>query len=144
MTSCQFVVLRRLGVCVVLLWVSLFAQVSVAAEFSNGVTHLTQNEMVAKLSSSDAVLIDIRTDEEYNAGYIPGATHLPLATIGENPAVLNQFAGKDVIFYCHSGARVRALTDYLQKADHPSQDQLFHLKGDMRAWSARRRPIAVP
>lgn len=112
-----------------------------AADIENGVTHINQQELEAKLNDSNTVLIDIRTQEEVEQGFIPGAKHIPLAQIKNNISLLDEYADKDLIFYCHSGTRVRKLTDYLQEIDHSSKDSLHHLKGDMRAWRARGNEV---
>ena len=73
-----------------------------------------RNRSVSSLSMADAkrelsadgsiYLIDVRTDDEYASGHIPGSIHLPLHRI-EN--VLEAVPDKDarVFVYCLSGAR---------------------------------------
>lgn len=54
--------------------------------------------------TSGAVLLDVRTPQEYQEGHIPGSVNAPLQTLGgENtlPADLNT----PLFVYCHSGAR---------------------------------------
>lgn len=57
-------------------------------------------------SASGAVLLDVRTPQEYREGHIPGSINVPLQSlIGEGRVP----AGKEVplFVYCHSGARSR-------------------------------------
>jgi len=115
-----------------------------AADYVNGVTHLNQTELVEKLKDPNAVLIDIRTQAELNEGYIAGAVHLPISEIANDLSLLDPYLNKDLIFYCHVGSRVNALTNYLQNIGHPSKGNLFHLKGDIRAWKARGKPLVTP
>lgn len=112
-----------------------------AANIEEGVTHLNQTEFQHKATQADSVVIDIRTNREYNAGHIAGAKHIPLADIFSNSSLLDEFQDKDLVFYCHTGIRVKRLTDHLQDINHPNQNRLFHLKGDIRAWTARRLPL---
>ena len=51
-----------------------------------------------------AVLLDVRTPQEYQAGHIPGSVNVPLQSLGREGAVP---AGKDAPLFvcCHSGAR---------------------------------------
>ena len=53
-----------------------------------------------------AVLLDVRTPQEYREGHIPGSVNAPLQSLSAQGAVP---AGKDVplFVYCHSGARSR-------------------------------------
>ena len=51
-----------------------------------------------------AVLLDVRTPEEYGEGHIPGSVNVPLQSIDK---VTSAVADKDktVFVYCRSGAR---------------------------------------
>ena len=51
-----------------------------------------------------AVLLDVRTPQEYQAGHIPGSKNIPLQEIGCAGATVGE---KDtpLFVYCHSGAR---------------------------------------
>lgn len=61
-----------------------------------------------------AILLDVRTSEEYRAGHIPGSKHIPLQEIGRISAAA---VGKDVplFVYCHSGSRSRQAVEELQR-----------------------------
>ena len=115
-----------------------------AAEYEDGVTHLSQSEFLQKKGQADTVVIDIRKPYEIRNGFIPGATQIEFEQLLANPSLLDEYQDKDLVFYCHSGGRVRKLTEYLQNINHDSVERLFHLKGDMRAWRARQHPIAFP
>ena len=51
-----------------------------------------------------AVLLDVRTPEEYREGHIPGSRNVPLQAIDSAAAVIKE---KDtpIFAYCYSGAR---------------------------------------
>ena len=53
-----------------------------------------------------AVLLDVRTAQEYREGHIPGSVNAPLQSLGAEGTVP---AGKNasLFVYCHSGARSR-------------------------------------
>ena len=53
-----------------------------------------------------AILLDVRTPQEYREGHIPGSQNVPLQTIDKVGAVAEN---KDtpLYVYCHSGARSR-------------------------------------
>lgn len=55
-------------------------------------------------SASGAVLLDVRTPEEYREGHIPKSKNVPLQTIDRVPSVV---AGKQtpLYVYCYSGSR---------------------------------------
>ena len=71
-------------------------------------------QAVRDVGADDAVLLDVRTDEEFAAGHAPGAVHLPLARIeaGERPDI-----GKDrkVYVYCRTGRRAAVAVEILRE-----------------------------
>ena len=65
-------------------------------------------------STPGAVLLDVRTPEEYRAGRIPGSRSLPLQELNGVAALA---PGKDtpLYLYCHSGARAGQAAAMLQR-----------------------------
>lgn len=63
--------------------------------------------------TENAVLLDVRTPQEYREGHIPGSKNVPLQTIDKVSSVTEN---KDTVLfvYCHSGARSRQATAMLQ------------------------------
>ena len=57
-----------------------------------------REELIARLSSGDAVLIDVRPAEEYAAGHISGARSIPIDELERRLAELP--ADREVIAYC--------------------------------------------
>jgi sulfur-carrier protein adenylyltransferase/sulfurtransferase len=80
-------------------------------------------------SAATPVLVDVRDAQEYQAGHLEGARHLPLAELEARMGELRD--AEAVVFICLSGARsLRACqlaADY--GIAHPG-----HLEGGMRAW----------
>ena len=56
------------------------------------------------LATPGAVLLDVRTSEEYRDGHIPGSKNVPL-----------QALDKVAYVYCHSGARSRQAAGLLRR-----------------------------
>lgn len=57
-----------------------------------------REELVARLSRGDAVLVDVRPVEEYAAGHIEGARSIPIDELERRLAELPE--GREVIAYC--------------------------------------------
>ena len=74
-------------------------------DINQGVTEFRQRE--------GAILLDVRTPQEYRDGFIPGSKNVPLQTIDKVDAVVEN---KDTALYvyCHSGTRSRQAVSYLQ------------------------------
>lgn len=66
---------------------------------------LTPEEARARLEENpSAILLDVRTQEEYDSGHIPGAVCLPNEDIqAEMPMVFDKDA--EILVYCRSGRR---------------------------------------
>ena len=60
-----------------------------------------------------AVLLDVRTPQEYREGHIPGSINVPLQIIDKVTAVTEN-RDTALFVYCHSGARSRQATAMLQ------------------------------
>ncbi len=53
------------------------------------------------------IIVDVRTQGEYNGGHVPGAILIPNETIGkERPALLPDLDA-EILVYCRSGVRSR-------------------------------------
>ena len=105
---------------------------------------LSQDEFVIFAKEVNTVVIDVRTPREYARGHVPGAINLPHRDIISGKLTFDSFSGKNLVFYCHTGVRVGIVNKYLNKNPSFPREQLFHLKGDFRAWKARGRTIIKP
>ena len=73
------------------------------------------NKGVAEYSSTPkALLLDVRTTQEYKEGHIPGSKNIPLQSIEKvNTIVKNKEI--PLFVYCYSGARSRQAVSVLQR-----------------------------
>ena len=55
--------------------------------------------------SEDALLIDVRTAEEFDSGHIEGAKHIPYEEIGVRIGELTDDKSRETVLYCRSGRR---------------------------------------
>ena len=63
------------------------------------------NQGVKEYSTTDgAVLLDVRTPEEYREGHIPGSKNVPLQSLDKVTSFVNN-QDTPVFVYCRSGAR---------------------------------------
>ena len=61
----------------------------------------------------NAVLLDVRTPQEYGEGHIPGSKNVPLQTLDKVRSVAEN-KDTELFVYCYSGARSRQATAMLQ------------------------------
>lgn len=82
--------------------------------------------------ASGAVLLDVRTPQEYRAGHIPESKNIPLQTIDKVTSVAER---KDTILYvyCQSGARSRQAAGMLQRMGYTRVNNI----GGIAAYSGK-------
>ena len=73
------------------------------------------NRGVKEYSTTDgAVLLDVRTPDEYRQGHIPGSKNVPLQSIDKVTVMINNKA-TPIFVHCLSGARSRQAAAILQQ-----------------------------
>jgi rhodanese-related sulfurtransferase len=84
----------------------------------------------------DAFLLDVREDDEWTAGHVPGALHLPMMEI---PARADELpTDRDVVVVCRVGGRSAQVVAYLRQNGF---DRVINLDGGMADWEAAGRPM---
>ena len=67
---------------------------------------ITAEEAKARMDSGDEIIIlDVRTEEEYNSGHIPNAILIPNETITDKMPDLLPDLEAEILIYCRSGNR---------------------------------------
>ncbi len=94
----------------------------------------TYNPQQAKqsLAVGEAVLIDIRGQDEYAREHIPGAVHVSLDDL--EPSKLPK-SGKQIIFHCKGGTRTAQAKSLLSQC---TDGKFTILEGGIDAWKAAR------
>lgn len=80
------------------------------------IVHVSMNEIVKIMNeSSDYIVLDVRTIEEYNQGHIPNAICIPNETIDES--IIYKLPNKEqlILIYCRSGNRSKQAATKLVK-----------------------------
>ena len=76
----------------------------------------------------DAVLLDVREDDEWQAGHAPGALHVPL---GQVPTRLAEVPDGQVHVVCRSGGRSGQAVAWLTRNGY----DVVNVAGGLLAWS---------
>ena len=85
---------------------------------------------------ADAYLIDVREDDEWQAGHAPGAVHLPMMQVPERLADIPTEG--DVVIVCRSGHRSAEVVRYLIGQGY---DNVRNLADGMFGWVSAGRPL---
>jgi rhodanese-related sulfurtransferase len=90
---------------------------------------------------SDAVLLDVREDEEWAAGHAAEAVHMPMhevpARVAYEPGPITPEA--TIVVACKVGGRSAQVTAWLRHHGY----QAVNLEGGMLAWEAAGRPMVA-
>ena len=62
-------------------------------------------ETVVEKIKAGALVVDVRTPEEYSTGHYPGALNIPVDEVEARLAEFGDDKGKEVVVYCKSGRR---------------------------------------
>jgi len=95
----------------------------------------TPREVAAMLEQDGVQLIDVRTAEEHQAGYIAGARWIELTSLAAQAATIDR--DRPVIFYCRSGQRSGMATAALRQAGYDAHNML----GGLLEWHADELPL---
>jgi len=60
-----------------------------------------------------AIIIDVRSKEEFKEGHIPGATNIDLAVLDKSYGRIPK--NKELIVYCRSGSRSKVAAQFLRQ-----------------------------
>jgi rhodanese-related sulfurtransferase len=88
--------------------------------------------------ASDARLIDVREDHEWEASHAQGAEHLGKGIIERDIETLVPDKDDYLILYCGGGFRAALAADSLQKMGYTN---VCSMAGGWRAWLAAGAPI---
>jgi rhodanese-related sulfurtransferase len=83
----------------------------------------------------DAVVLDVREDDEWVHGHIDGATHIPM---GDVPARLDEVPEADPLYViCRSGGRSARVAGWLNANGYDA----VNVGDGMGTWEAAGRPM---
>lgn len=93
---------------------------------------------VADLKDSD-FLLDVREDDEWQAGHAEGALHIPISEFAARYSEFTEAASQDgrVHVICRSGGRSAQVAMYLVQQGIDA----VNVDGGMQVWAAAGRPV---
>ena len=89
------------------------------------------NESISKLNH-DLVLLDVRTQAEYDSGHILNAINISHEQILEYPELLAEYKESQMVVFCRSGVRAGKVIQLLESIGF---EDIIDIDGDMLAWS---------
>jgi rhodanese-related sulfurtransferase len=92
-------------------------------------------ERAAELVREGAQVVDVRGDNEHEAGHIPGDRHIRFDRLKDEAGTLDP--GKPLLLYCRSGDRSSPAADALRASGF----QAFNIEGGLLGWVERGLPL---
>ena len=91
-----------------------------------------------RLFNDDALVLDVREDQEYASGHIPKARHIPLGQLSSRLQELDKFKSKPILVTCRSGQRSARACGMLKKAGF---ETVYNQAGGIIAWERANLPV---
>jgi rhodanese-related sulfurtransferase len=102
-----------------------------------GSSAVAPNEAI-RLMNSGAVLVDLRSANQYKDGHIAGARNIPGDQLAADPKALERLSGKKLILYCDNGVTTSAALRTLHGAGNR---EALSLRGGLAAWRQENLPV---
>lgn len=102
------------------------------------VREINVDETRRKLGRGKAKLIDVREDNEWEAGHARGAEHMGRGVIERDIEQRVPDKNAELVLYCGGGFRSALATDNLQKMGYTN---VWSMAGGWRAWQAAGAPV---
>jgi rhodanese-related sulfurtransferase len=103
-----------------------------------GASKISPGQLPQIQARKSAVLVDIRSSDEFNQGHIAQSLSLPLETLESSLKKLNKHRGKPVILVCQSGIRAGKAASILKKNQF---EELYVLDGGVASWKKENLPL---
>ena len=107
---------------------------------NNAKTHITQSALLQQMQESPApVIIDVRSEYEYQAGHIPAALHVPFWKTFNTEQLKSYSTTQPFVLYCEHGPRTGIAKWGLSMQGF---ENIRYLQGHMSAWRQADLPIS--
>ncbi|WP_354698400.1 Sulfurtransferase [Paraconexibacter sp. AEG42_29] len=89
------------------------------------------------LADGTAIVVDVREQDERDAGYIEGSRHIPLQSLSSEAATLPK--DTTIVFQCRVGGRSGMAAQALRASGYADA---WSMAGGLLQWDAEGRPLA--
>jgi rhodanese-related sulfurtransferase len=115
-------------------WSDVISKQEISAEAKSKAPHISSQQLAEYLSEKeDIVLLDIRTEAEYEAGHIQGAQWFPRGKLEYYIQERVKDANSKIVLYCRTGGRSALATLTLKEMGYTD---VVDLQGGFKEWVA--------
>jgi phage shock protein E len=103
------------------------------ADAKKNITEISPQDAAAKSKSGEAVIVDVREQDEWDEEHIPGAIHMSRGTIELDIEEKVSDTSALIICHCGGGGRSALAAESLQKMGYKN---VRSMAGGFKAWKA--------
>jgi rhodanese-related sulfurtransferase len=104
----------------------------------HGLKKLSPMDATQLINREDAVVLDVRSDGEFNQGHIVNALNIPQKSIQEQLSKLGKYRNRPIIMACRNGQAASGVGSTLRKNGF---EQVYSLAGGLVAWEGANLPL---
>jgi rhodanese-related sulfurtransferase len=139
--------MKQFGTFVINHWVLFVALLAVVAMFVMnilkgrflGFKEIKPAEAVQLLNHKDAIVVDVRDDNDFSTGHILNAINLPLGVMEQRMDELEKYRSKPVIISCRTGQQSARAGMIMHRQGFTD---VYKLAGGMMAWQSANMPVS--
>lgn len=90
------------------------------------------------INGKNAIVLDVRSAEEFAAGSITGARNIPADKLSERGNEIARFKSRPLILVCQSGRQSQRALEQLRKDGFA---EVYNLSGGLAAWQQAGLPL---
>jgi rhodanese-related sulfurtransferase len=122
---------------ILLVWAAL-----ITACAGKGGSDMTPDQLLADIKQGTApVIVDVRTQGEYESGHVPGAQHLPFYAMWSQHDQITAKPNDPIVVYCEHGPRAWIGKFALWTVGFKN---IAYLDGHMSGWKQQGMPMEKP
>ncbi len=104
-----------------------------------GGNSLSPIQATLMINREDALVVDVRDQNEFAQGHIPNAKHIPIAALEKRADDLAKYKNAPIILCCAVGGRSAGAAGTLRKQGF---EKVYSLQGGMNAWQQAGQPVS--
>lgn len=98
---------------------------------SESINQMNSDELIEFIELNDAILVDVRTEDEYNSGYIENSLNIDYFSNDFSLNADKLDKSTPIILYCRSGKRSSMSASKISKLGFK---EIYNLKGGILEW----------
>lgn len=100
---------------------------------------LSPQQATNMVNRQNAIILDIRNEDDFRKGHIPGSINIPYARLTERANELERHREAPLIIVCNMGNHASAAGRLLKNQEFA---QVARIRGGIQAWRAENLPVS--